>query len=262
MVSVVATIYLSYRALRTCTPDSGLRTSDFELLYPHPLSFWNCRFMIDGHKEVRLLKTGQFPLITVPMTLLLAFGCSRSSAPAAPADAASGREGGTGGPAIVSGQASPGAIVALEPREGELPLPEGPVILDQYSRAFVPDLLFVRVGQVVEFRNSEDVDHNIRVLRSSTGTTIMDVSGSQNQVFTHTFEQPGTYDVSCDVHPGMRGTIVVSPTPFITAANERGGFTLERVPAGRYTMKVSTGGRETTKEIEVIAPRTEVSVTR
>ena len=120
--------------------------------------------------------------------------------------------------------------------------------------------MFARVGQVVEFRNSEDVDHNIRVLRNPTGTTVMDVSGSQNQVFTHTFEQPGSYDVSCDIHPGMRATIVVSRAPFVTGTDERGSFTLNNVPAGRYTLKVTVAGRETTQEIEVKWPRTDVTL--
>ena len=113
-------------------------------------------------------------------------------------------------------------------------MPEGPALMDQYGRQFVPDLLFVRVGQVVEFRNSEDVDHNIRVLRNPTGTTVMDVSGSQNQVFKHTFDRPGSYDVSCDVHPGMRATIVASRTPYAIGTDDRGTFTLKDVPPGGY----------------------------
>jgi hypothetical protein len=195
--------------------------------------------------------------------VVVAIGCSESNAPGAPpataTPAAPAAAAGSAAPALVTGQAPPGAIVSLEPLDGEFPLPEGPVILDQYSRAFVPDLLFARVGQVVEFRNSEDVEHNIRVLRNPTGTTVMDVSGSQNQVFKHTFDQSGTYDVSCDIHPGMRGTIVVSSTPFITGTDERGGFTLRDVPVGRYTLKVLANGRETTKEITVTSPRTDVS---
>lgn len=197
------------------------------------------------------------------ITLVSAIGCSESTGPPAPpastAPAAPVAATTPGAPALVTGQGPRGAIVSLEPLEGEFPVPEGPVILDQYSRAFVPDLLFARVGQVVEFRNSEDVDHNIRVLRNPTGTTVMDVSGSQNQVFKHTFDQPGTYDVSCDIHPGMRGMIVVSSTPFITGTDERGAFTLRDVPAGRYTLKVSADGRETTKEVHITSPRTDVS---
>lgn len=160
----------------------------------------------------------------------------------------------------MAGRAPLGAIVALEPIGVELPPPEGPVVMDQYSRQFIPDLLFARVGQVVEFRNSEDVDHNIRVLRMPTGATVMNESGSQNQVFKHTFDQPGSYEVSCDVHPGMRATIVASRTPFVTGTDQRGVFTLRDVPPGRYTLKVATAGRETTQEIQVAAPRTDVNL--
>jgi plastocyanin len=188
--------------------------------------------------------------------LLNAIGCAGEAQPP-PGPSAS--QPAVSGNAVVSGQAPAGAIVSFESASGEPPLPEGPVVMDQYSRNFVPDLLFVRVGQLVEFRNSEDVDHNIRVLRNPTGTTVMDVSGSQNQVFTHTFQQPGSYDVSCDVHPGMRATIVASRTPYITAVNERGRFTLNDVPPGRYTMRVASGGRETSESVEVAAPKTELT---
>jgi len=132
--------------------------------------------------------------------------------------------------------------------------------MDQYGRAFIPDLLVVRVGQVVEFRNSEDVDHNVRVIRNPAGTAVVDVSGPRNQVFRHTFAQPGSYDVSCDIHPGMRATIVAAHTPFVAIADERGDFVLKEIPTGRYALKVSATGRDIVRELEVTAPRTDVSV--
>jgi hypothetical protein len=54
--------------------------------------------------------------------------------------------------------------------------------------------------------------------------------------------------------------IVVSRTPFITGTDERGGFTIKEVPAGRYRLKVSGDGRETTQELEVTSPRTDVTL--
>jgi plastocyanin len=164
------------------------------------------------------------------------------------------------GPSVVTGRAPIGAVVMLEPAGAEPAMPAGPAVMDQYGRQFVPDLLFVRVGQVVEFRNSEDVDHNIRVLRNPTGTTVMDVSGSQHQVFKHTFDQPGSYDVSCDVHPGMRATIVASRTPYAVGTDDRGAFTLNGVPPGEYTLRVLVSGRETNQTVTVKAPRTEVTL--
>jgi plastocyanin len=192
------------------------------------------------------------------VALVAIVGCSGAAPPATPAAQQTGPQP-QSGMSVVTGRAPAGAFIALEPLGEEPPLPSGPVVMDQYSRMFIPEILFVRVGQVVEFRNSEDVDHNIRVLRNPTGTTIMDVSGSQNHVFRHTFERPGTFDVSCDLHPGMRATIVASRTPYVVMADVRGNFTLTDVPDGMYTLRISTPGRDSTQEVAVAGPRTEVT---
>ncbi|MGQ0735907.1 MAG: cupredoxin domain-containing protein [Acidobacteriota bacterium] len=196
-------------------------------------------------------------------TSLALSACSSSEPRATSASSAGPAEApaAASGVGTVSGQAPPGAIVALEPVGSEPARPPGPVVMDQYSRAFIPDLLLVRVGQVVEFRNSEDVDHNVRVQRIATGATVMNESGSQNQVFKHTFDQTGSYEVSCDVHPGMRAIIAVTRTPFAVSADPRGVFTLMNVPDGTYVARVSGAGRETSQEIRVQGPTTEVNLT-
>ena len=212
------------------------------------------------HARAESAKLAKMTRPTGAFFLLFLIGCGGEdrapvSSPAAAAVAAD-----PSAPALVTGRAAVGAILMLEPVGTEPPLPEGPAIMDQYGRQFVPDLLFVRVGQVVEFRNSEDVDHNVRVLRNPTGTTVMDVSGSQHQVFKHTFEQPGSYDVSCDVHPGMRATIIATRTPHAVGTDDRGTFTFNGVTPGDYTLRVLSSGRETTQPVTVKSPRTEVTL--
>lgn len=163
------------------------------------------------------------------------------------------------GPAVVTGTVAAGAIVTLRAAAGEPAAPPaGPAVLDQYSRQFVPDLLFVRVNQTVEFRNSEDVDHNVQVLRQPTGTTVMNESGSNGQVFTHVFAQPGWYDVVCDIHPGMRATIVATASPYAALAGSDGAFAISGVPRGQYTLAVLINGRETTRPVAVNAPAVRV----
>jgi plastocyanin len=185
--------------------------------------------------------------------------CSRADDPAPPqSTSAAAAADSVSGPAAVTGQAPVGAIVALEPVGAELAMPDGPVVMDQFSRQFIPDLLIARVGQVVEFRNSEDVDHNIRVIRQPTGTVVFNESGSQGQVFRHTFEQPGSYEVSCDIHPGMRAMIVAARTPHVAIADPTGRFTVSSVPAGRYTLRVTSEGRDTTREVAVASPHTDI----
>jgi len=161
----------------------------------------------------------------------------------------------------VSGRAPAGALVALEPAGG-VPMPEGPAVLDQFSKAFVPETLFVRVGQPVIFKNSEDQLHNVTVVRTRTGTGVFNVSQNQGDVHTHTFEQAGEYDVTCDVHPGMRATIVAANTPYAVYADARGAFAFPNIPPGSYRLKVSASGRETERAVEVAGATLDVGDVR
>ena len=123
--------------------------------------------------------------------------------------------------------------------------------MDQFSKAFVPETLFVRVGQPVTFKNSEDQLHNVTVVRSRTGTRVLNISQNQGDVHTHTFDQPGEYDVSCDVHPGMRATLVAATTPYATFADARGTFAFQNVPPGEYRLRVSADGRDSERTVTV-----------
>lgn len=150
----------------------------------------------------------------------------------------------------VQGQTASGALVMLEP-VGGAPLPEGNAVMDQFSKAFVPETLFVRVGQPVIFKNSEDQLHNVTVVRTRTGTGIFNTSQNQGDVYTHTFEQPGEYDVTCDVHPGMRGMVVATQTPYAVYADSRGSFSLQNIPPGEYTLRVATKGRDVERSVRI-----------
>jgi hypothetical protein len=110
----------------------------------------------------------------------------------------------------------------------------GVLAMDQQGQMFVPDTLLVRTGQPVHFRTSEDVLHNVRVVRSDK-TPIFNVATPPFGSYTHTFDQPGFYNVTCDIHATMRATVYVASTPYIGTADEHGRFTFEHVVPGRYT---------------------------
>ena len=175
-------------------------------------------------------------------------GCSGTDE--VPATATPGEAQAPAGVTQLSGRAPAGALVTLEPAV-PLPLPEGHAILDQFSKAFVPETLFVRVGQPVIFKNSEDQLHNVTVVRTRTGTGVFNISQNQGDVHTYTFEQAGEYDVTCDVHPGMRATIVAANTPHAVYADARGAFSFQNITPGPYRLKVSAGGRETEQAVDV-----------
>ena len=205
------------------------------------------------------------------IVLLLAAGCSRSDAPtaaAAPsaaqpsatADAAGALPGKIVGkaPAPTSGGA---VVVVLEPRTARTfpPQDETPV-MDQVGQTFGPDVLLVRTGEPVEFRNSDDTLHNVHVSHDETREPAFNVAIPTGGSYTYTFTRDGFYRVGCDIHPSMAATIFSTTTPFATLAEPDGRFVFTDVPAGAWTVRVYAAGRHLQRNVEVRGGVNDVTV--
>ena len=132
--------------------------------------------------------------------------------------------------------------------------------MDQFGQQFLPGLLVVQAGQRVEFRSSEDVLHNVRVDEPVTQTPVFNVATPPFGSYTHTFDKPGYYNVSCDVHPAMRANIFVASTPYTAVADAAGKFSIADVAPGQYTARVFAGAAPTERTVDVAAPRTELTL--
>ena len=192
------------------------------------------------------------------IVMALSIGAACGSNDAAPAAAAS-----PAAPVTISevtGTVPRNAIVTLMPAE-PVPMPAGPAVMDQYSKTFVPNVLYVRVGQPVEFRNSEDMPHNVTVIRRGSGTEVFNVSTEPQQKYVHTFDRVSQFDVTCDIHPGMQATLIAVQSPLATIAGDDGRFTLSNVKVGSYKLSLTFEGRTVEQPLEVSQARTEVRVT-
>jgi len=191
------------------------------------------------------------------LTLVVATACNSSeqlSTPAAtPAPAATSSE--------VTGIVPKNAIVTLLPASGAPPLPAEPAVLDQISKQFLPHTLLARVGQPVEFRNSEDMPHNVSVVRRESGKEVFNVSTEPHHKYVHTFDRVGEFDVTCDIHEGMEATVIVARGPMTTIAGDDGRFSLPNVAFGSYTLSLTYGGQTVEQAVEVRGARTEVKLT-
>jgi hypothetical protein len=119
----------------------------------------------------------------------------------------------------------------------------------------------VQTGQPVEFRNSEDVLHNVRVRNDETKEGTFNVALPTGGTYTHTFEQDGFYDVGCDIHPGMSALIIAASTPHAAVADASGGFTFADVPPGAYTAVTMVGGVRSERPVQVGSGTTELDLT-
>lgn len=71
---------------------------------------------------------------------------------------------------------------------------------------FEPTVIRVKAGESVTWKNGEGMPHTI-TRKGNAGPS----SGTltTGQAFSHTFEEAGTYEYYCAIHPGMTGTVVV-----------------------------------------------------
>jgi plastocyanin len=143
------------------------------------------------------------------------------------------------------------AIVIFEPQAPDAsPQPAVPY-MDQVQQTFIPQVLFVRTGQPVEFRNNDDVLHNVRVHDASTRTAAFNISIPNGDKFNFVFQKDGFYDVGCDIHPAMGAQIISTTSPFAVAADPQGQFAIDAVPEGTYTASVYSGSKHLTKSVTI-----------
>lgn len=194
-------------------------------------------------------------LMMITLAIVTTIACRSHDDAAAPAAA----EGAPVTSSVVSGTVPRNAIVSLVPAE-PLPAPAGPAVMDQYAKQFVPNVLYVRVGQPVEFRNSEDMPHNVTVLRRGSGAEVFNVGTEPQQKYVHTFDRIGQFDVTCDIHPGMQATLIAAPSPYATVADDSGRFTIPDVKPGSYKLNLTYEGRTVEQPLDVQGPRTDVKI--
>jgi plastocyanin len=77
----------------------------------------------------------------------------------------------------------------------------------QVNKAFTTSELKVKVGDTVIFRNNDPFAHNIYSLSDVKSFDLG--SHQQGQSRKVTFDKPGTVEVECALHPGMKMTILV-----------------------------------------------------
>jgi len=70
---------------------------------------------------------------------------------------------------------------------------------------FTPATVNIRVNETVTWRNEDSVLHDITM-----DNGLFDVDLEASESFSYIFNQSGIYDYHCDIHPSMKGRVVVS----------------------------------------------------
>lgn len=102
----------------------------------------------------------------------------------------------------------PGPTPTPNPNPTPNPVPNPAIVnVNIQDFAFSPPTLNVKVGDTVIWTNKDVMSHTIT---SDSGTTLNSSLLSQNQTYSMTFTQAGTFDYHCSLHAFMKGKVVVT----------------------------------------------------
>ena len=79
------------------------------------------------------------------------------------------------------------------------------VKIDNFT--FSPATLTVQAGSKVTWVNEDDIPHVVAATNRSFKSKALDT----DQAFTRVFDEPGSFEYFCSLHPHMKGRIVVVP---------------------------------------------------
>jgi plastocyanin len=108
-------------------------------------------------------------------------------------------------------------------------------VITMKAKAFMPHVVVVPVGGTVEFPNEDPIFHNVF---SVSGENRFDLDlYKRPKTGTWTFQTPGIVRVYCNIHPQMSAVVIVRDNPYFAKAGVDGSFSIEDVPAGKYTLR-------------------------
>ena len=149
-----------------------------------------------------------------------------------------------------------GVVVWLEPLSNPRPPSPGKFVMDQRNKKFLPHILAIPTGSQVDFPNNDPIFHNaFSNFSGQPFDTGLYAPGTSQKI---TFRRPGAVRVFCNIHAHMSAVIVVVPTPYFATSGAAGGFRIDNVPAGDYTLKVFHE-RATEKTLAALERRITVS---
>ena len=81
---------------------------------------------------------------------------------------------------------------------------------DETDRCYIPSLIVIEKGKQVTWVNEDSAFHSITSGFYDTPTDLFD-SGHLDpfESYTLTFDETGTYDYFCTLHPWMKGQVIV-----------------------------------------------------
>jgi len=115
-------------------------------------------------------------------------------------------------------------LVAKEPK----------VEFDQKNCQFAPHAKAMHQDQVLVLKSSDPVNHNVRF--AAFTNQFNNILGPKGAMEVKVVAERFPIEVKCDIHPWMKGWLMVFNHPFFAVTNPDGTFEIRGVPAGAQNL--------------------------
>ena len=111
------------------------------------------------------------------------------------------------------------------------------VSLDNVGCRYEPRVTLLRTTQTLVIGNKDPIGHNTKIdtFKNSPINPIIPAGSELEQKFPVAETRPSP--VGCNIHPWMAATLMIQDHPYMAVTDEDGKFTIEKLPAGKWTFQ-------------------------
>jgi plastocyanin len=128
--------------------------------------------------------------------------------------------------AVVYLESAPGG--AFEDREPDR------ARMDQRNETFIPGVLAITVGTVVDFPNNDSTYHNVFSLSKAKRFDLGRYAQGRSKAVR--FDRAGIVRVFCDIHSHMSAFVLVFSHRYFATTDDDGRYRINNIPSGTYAV--------------------------
>jgi plastocyanin len=106
--------------------------------------------------------------------------------------------------------------------------------MDQRNETFLPHVLAIDAGTLVDFPNNDTTYHNVFSLSKTRKFDLGRYARGKSKSIR--FDRPGVVRIFCDIHSHMSAFVLVFSHPYYVKADVDGRYRIDNVPPGTYTV--------------------------
>jgi plastocyanin len=137
----------------------------------------------------------------------------------------------------------PAPTAAFESRDGAR------ARMNQTNETFVPHVLAIVAGTTVDFPNNDEIYHNVFSLSRARRFDLGRYAAGRSKSVR--FDTPGIVRVFCDIHAHMSAYILVFAHRYFAVTDGQGGYRIDNVPPGAYTVVAWNESTQDTRRVAV-----------